>query len=342
MLVTNDTNNSLFNTNDKREFLEDMIRSKAITEDTSKSYLRIFGLTSPYEEILEKDLNKFSIDELEKILFGFKANNRNTVESYARIISSYLNWSVQQGIISENPLAELKPNDFNKYLTNEETYLTDRQLRRYEDRCENYQDAVILRLLFIGVGGKQMSEIRNLKKSDIDRKNKRIRLVNTLQSDKHGNPIKFTERYIDVDDERTFDLIDGAIRVKTYLKRNGEVAEGNTSRSIGNLELVENNYIVRSSVTKTENFDNPVDKFVIYRRVQTLSEVFGIEELTSKLIQRSGMIKLGRDLIKDNELSLDDMKIVADRFNIKSYHNLKGFLTIENIMKTYPKRGHES
>lgn len=337
MQVTNETNNSLFNTNDKREFIEDMIRSKAITEETSKSYLRIFGLTSTYEEILEKDLNMFSIDELEKILFGFKANNRNTIESYARIISSYLNWSVQQGIINANPLAELKPDDFSNYLTNEETYITERQLRRYEDRCENYQDGVILRLLFIGVGGKQMSEIRNLKRTDIDRKNKRIRLVNTLQSDKHGNPIKFTERWIDVDDEHVFDLIDGAIRVKTYLKRNGEVAEGNESRSIGKLELVDNEYVVRSSVTKTENFDNPVDKFVIYRRIQTLSEVFGIEELTSKLIQRSGMIKLGKDLMKNGDLSLNDMKIVADRFNIKSYHNLKGFLTIENILKTYPQ-----
>uniref|UniRef100_UPI00406C8B6D hypothetical protein n=1 Tax=Peribacillus sp. FSL E2-0159 TaxID=2975289 RepID=UPI00406C8B6D len=58
----------------------------------------------------------------------------------------------------------------------------------------NYQDSVILHLLFIGVGGKQLSEIRNLNKKDIDWENGRLRLVNSLKEDIYGNPLKFTER----------------------------------------------------------------------------------------------------------------------------------------------------
>jgi hypothetical protein len=69
-----------------------------------------------------------------------------------------------------------------------------------------------------------------------------------------------------------------------------------------------------------------------------LKEVIGIPEFDAKLIQRSGMIHYGNKLMQDGKLSLDDMKMVADRFNIKSYHNLKGFLTVENILKTYPQQ----
>lgn len=333
--TTNDTNNYLFDAEVKEGFLADSIDSGAITEDTSKSYERILSVTAEYEEALGKDLNQFTLKELEVILFGFKANNRNTIETYARIISSYLNWSVEQGLAQVNPLAELKPNDFSKYLTHGESYFTTKQIRRWEDRMENYQDAVIVRLLFLGVGGKKMSEIRNLKKGDVDRDGRRLKLTNTLKEDKEtGLPVKLTERWLDIDDY-TLSLIDGAINQKTYTKRNGDMKQNPHVRPY--TDLVDNDYIIRASITKTENFNYPVDRFVIYRRLQMLSEVLGIEDFNAKLIQRSGMIYYGNKLVADGNLSLDDMKMVADKFNIKSYHNLKGFLTVENISKTYPQ-----
>lgn len=335
--VTNEKDNYLFNPERKDLFIRDMILNGSISESTSKSYERILLYSSKIEHALDKDLSDFTLEEIEKVLFDFNANNRNTVESYSRILSSYLNWCVDNGISRYNPLQELKPDDFVKYLTDKEVYFTNNQLKRWEDHLENFQDAVIIRLLFIGVGGKQLSEIRNLKMQDVDRKNKMLKLTNTLKYDEDGLPIKFTERYLDVEDERTFDLIEGAINTKKYVKRNGEVSEGGESRSIGMLELVENDYVVRSSITKTENYNYPVDKFVIYRRLSMISEVFGINDFTAKLIQRSGMIYYANSIMQNDNLTLDDMKIVADRFNIKSYHNLKGFLTAENVRKTYKK-----
>lgn len=335
-MMTNEKNNSLFNTELKSDYLQDLINSGAITEETSKSYARIFSITTMMENALNKDLNQFTFEEVEGVLYGFKANNRNTVESYARIISSYLNWSVQRNLTECNVLSHLKPTDFENYLTNEEVYFTDKQLRKWEDRCANYQDAVILRLLFSGVGGRQLSEIRNLQKGDIDRVNMRLHLVNTLKANEYGHAVKYTERWIDID-ERTLELIDGAIETKTYYKKNGEMAQTQHNNVRPFTDLVENNYIIRASITKNDNWNSPVDKFVIYRRVQMLSEFFYIDELTTKFIQRSGMIHYANELIKDDGLSLNDIKMVADRFNLKSYHNLKGFLTVDNIHKTYIK-----
>ena len=323
----------LYNEECKRNFLTEMVQSQSISEDTSKNYERILSLVTKYEEALDKDVSKFDFEELEKIMYGFKANNRNTVETYSRIISSYLNWCVSRGLSTENCLADLKPDDFSKYLEDNESYFEDKQIRRWEEQMNNYQDAVIVRLLFEGVGGKQMSEIRNLKKTDIDFDKKRMRLVNTLKADKNGEPIKFTERYVNFDDY-TAKILEGAINEKIYKKRNGEMIYNPHVRDF--TDLIENEYVVRPSNTKTASDKYPVDKFVIYRRIQMLSEVLGIENFTAKLIQRSGMIHYASTIMQGEELSLDDLKMVADKYGVKSYHNLKGFLTAENIRKTYP------
>lgn len=331
--LTNDKNNSIFNEKIKTQFLEEMIESGTISEETRKSYFRIFGLTSIFEEKNKKDLTKFELKELEEIFLSFEANNRNTVESYARIISSYLNWGVKKKISDNNPLTQLRPDDFIQYLKNEEIYITEKKLRRYEDLCENYQDAVLMRLLFIGVSGKQLTEIRNLKKQDVFYDEQRLRLTNALKTDEKGLPVTFTTRYLDVD-LRTLELIDGAISQNTYLKKNGKMEEHANIRPY--TDLVVNDYVVRPSITKTDNLFSPVDKFVIYRRLQIIADTLGIEELTSKMIQRSGMIHYANESLQNNELQLDNYKVVANRFDLKSYHNLKGFITLESIRKTYP------
>ncbi|UUV46576.1 site-specific tyrosine recombinase [Bacillus phage vB_BanS-Thrax3] len=332
MAVINTNDNSIFD----KDGLKETFLLEAVNENTVFSYKRIFKYTSKHEFALDKDIRLFTFSELETVLFNFKSNNRNTVETYARIISSYLNWCVKHGKIKENVLASLKPKDFEKYLTNEEVYITEKTLRRYEDRCVNPQDSVILRLSFVGVGGKQMSEIRNLRISDVDFENKRLHLLNTLKEDKNGLPVKFTERFLDVDD-RTLELIKNAYEQKIYLKKNGDmIAQDNIKKTN---DLVNSHYIVRASITKTHKSINaPVDKFVVYRRMKNIAEALQFDKLTAKYIQRSGMMYYANELIKgENELSLDDIKIVADRFNMKSYHNLKGFLDLEHIRQTYPQ-----
>src|SRR5690606_29063392 len=204
-------------------------------------------------------------------------------------------------------------------------YMTEKELRRYEDQCVNYQDAVILRLLYEGAGGKELSEIRNLKITEIDRENKRLFLMNSGSNSGRILPVG----------QRTLDLIEGAIAQKQYKKKNGQIAETQHNNIRDYTDLVSNDYVVRASITKTDNFHTPVDKFVIYRRIDSIGKYLGLEELTAKFIQRSGMVHHAHLLMKDGELSLNDLKDVAERFNIKSYHNLKGFLTTENVDKVY-------
>lgn len=330
--MTNVKNSPIFNEEVKEKFLN------TISEKSRQNYRRIFAITMKHELILNKDINQFDLKEIEKVLWSFKSKTRNTIESYGRIISSYLNWCVKNKIISKNVMEDMKPNDFEKFINDETEYITEKQLTRFEDMCNNYQDAVILRLLFIGVGGKSLSEIRNLKISDVDFENKRIKVINSLKEDDKGFPIKYTERFVNVDD-RTLSLIDGAIKQKFYLKRNGEIAPTEYDNVRPYNDLVENKYVIRSSITKTESYNSPVDKFVIYRRLKMIKEVLGLDKFNAKFIQQSGMLYLASKIVndKDDEVSLVDLKIIADQFNIKSYHNLKGLITINNIRKIYPR-----
>lgn len=326
--MTNVKNNLIFNEEIKNEFLN------TISEKTRQSYRRIFTITFKHELILNKDINQFDLKEIEKVLWSFKSKTRNTIESYGRIISSYLNWCVKTGLISKNVMEDMKPDDFEKFIHDDSEYISEKQLRRIEDMCNNYQDAVIIRLLFIGVGGKKLSEIRNLKISDVDFENKRLKLTETLKEDERGLPLKYTERFINVDD-RTLYLINGAIKQKMYLKRNGEIVQTEHDNIKPFTDLVDNNYVVRSSITKTENYNTPVDKFVIYRRLSMLEEILGLDRFNAKFIQHSGMLYLANKIMENGEVSLVDIKIVADQFNVKSYHNLKGLITTQNIRKIY-------
>lgn len=328
---TKGVNEEIFNEKLKREFLDESVSNNRISVETAMYYERVFNFTQEKESQLNKDLSEFSFPQLEDVLRSFESKNKNTVESYGRVISGYLNWNVRKGNINFNYLANLKTQEFAKYVINAEIYMTEKQLQRYEDNCENYQDAVILRLLFIGVGGKKMSEIRNLKKSDIE--GNMLKLTNSLETDADGFPTEFTTRYLEVDD-RTIHLIEEAMGQTRYKKRNGDMEEYNNINDY--TELVQNDYIVRPSFTRNQHLNAPIDKFVIYRRIKSIGRSLGIEDFGAKYIQRSGMVYLTNQLMTDDEVKLNDIKRVAYEFNFKSYHNLKGFITTDIVRATYP------
>lgn len=320
-----------FNSEIKEEYFS------GLRETSQQSYRRIFTITSKFESMLGKDLNQFSLEEIETVLLSFKATLRTTIESYGRIMSSYLNWSVENNLSKENVLRNLRTEDFGKYVVaSDSPYLSEQELRKIEDRCENYQDAVILRLIFNGVGSKELSEIRNLRKSDINFDTNQLILRDTLTTDENGIPVKYTERIMSVDD-RTMYLIKGAINQTTYFKSNGDVLQTANNNIRPFSDLVDNSYVVRPSITRTDTGDSPVGKYVLYRRIKMVNDLLSENgELNAKYIQRSGMVYFTYVNTGHREVSLNDLKLLANRFNAKSYHNFKGTITSEVIKKVYP------
>lgn len=313
MLAKSIAEKPIFNVETKEEFL------KAFdVEGTRKNYLRIFTKTEPIEEKLGKDLYEFNEKELNKLLRAFDSKNRATLESYGRYVSSYLNWAVEKELTDVNLLEKLKPNDFLQFVVNEEKYLTERYLTRLESQMENYQDAVISRLIFEGVGGKGFSELLNLKEEDVDFDKNILHLVEDTNKGKVERDLKVSTH--------TIEIIKGALNQKKYAKRNGNsVGRGSF------LELKDNGYIIKTAVTNAET-DEATGIDTIYRRLRVIEQDLGLDSFKAKFIQRSGILNMASKIAKKGvRVDSDILKQIAKRYKINTIHTMRSYLTEENL-----------
>ena len=90
-IIKDETNIFLLN---KIEWLNN---DNTISENTKITYYRLFNQTKDIEESKGKDINKFTGDEVEEVV-----KSCQTKRSLYSAISSYLNWCVENDIISYN------------------------------------------------------------------------------------------------------------------------------------------------------------------------------------------------------------------------------------------------
>lgn len=298
----------MYNEEIKNDFLDGYI------EETKSVYRRIFYETSKVEELLGRDLFNFTKDEIEDVLYSLSPLTVFASRTNVSIISSYIDWAIKNGYkkTNINYFRVLPVEYYQKFVRKEKLYVSERQLINIEEFCANAQDAVLFRLLFEIGGGKGCIEIRNLTKDDVDFRRNRLRLINE----------KNIEREVDVS-SRCIALIGNAIDETTYLKRNGYISENTGSRGAIRpfTDLVRSNYVIRNSITRTNDENIPVDKHTVYRRISMINNLFGLYPyLSTKNIITSGMIKMVKDMLEEDgrnsdELNRYDFKRIAKKFN---------------------------
>jgi integrase len=295
-------------------------------ESTQSTYKRIFVNSFETEKALKKDLYDFSKEEIALVLTDMNPSTASSSESNGRMITAYINWCINNGLRNSiNPLSAVNSDWFDQFVDkNIQLYFSEDTLNVYESSCQNAQDALCMRLIFEGVNGKQVSEIRNLKRQDVDFENKTLTLT-----DFDGSI-----RKIKVFSDKTLELIEEALEVKTYVKRNGLMVEHENVREY--TDLANNNYVLRASITATKTLDKPVDKAVVYRRINMIEETLGIPYLNGKNIQRSGMIYMGKLLYEsEGKLEKEEYLQIAERFQISKWFVIKEFCNIDSIRKLY-------
>lgn len=310
----------LYNEKIKNDFLN----SGLISSQTIKNYRRIFSRSSIMEKVLQKDLYDFTLEELEEFLYDLNPTTLDASNVNARIITTYLNWAIVEGYKKEeNPLTLVSSKYFSKFV--DETikiYFTDYEINFIEDNCDNSQDAVIFALLFTGVGGKDMSELRNLKKQDVN-----FETGELLLTDSDGST-----RIIIVNDY-VLHLIRQALDQREYYKKNGQAEQADNIREF--TTLIQSNYVLRNSNTNTDNV-GAVNSNTIYRRIKIISETVGIPYLNGKNVSRSGMIAMAKELLEEEkELGNKQYKKIAERFRVSSMYHLKTFCNIKTINELY-------
>lgn len=290
----------LFNQEVKERYLN------TLPDNTRKVVHRIFKRSYGIEKQYNFDLYEFNLPELSNLLYHLGSSTFASVQANRSNISAYIDWAIREGYRSNsiNPLHGVPTDWLRKFVIRSETYLSKSEIDKILEQCVNYQDAIIISLLFEGAGGKEVAELRNLRKEDVNFENGEVKL-----RDADGS-----ERVITVSDS-CLKLIQGAINETTYQKRNGEMDR--TGRNLReDIELHETGYVIKPANTKNVYLEQ-VNPHLIYGRLSTIAEVLGVPQLKrAKTIQRSGMIWMAKQLLdRDGVLDKEQYIEICERFN---------------------------
>lgn len=311
-------------------FYKSEIKSKFLNKypaNTQIPYARIFEKSKEYEDKYKKDLSEFTKQEISNVLSALKPLTLSASHVNGRIVTAYIDWCIENNVTSvkENKLKTEDVSFFGKFIDEElKLFFTYNELIDITRRSNNPQDSVIVKLLFYGIQGNALAEIRNMKKKHVYDAENNNNVIKVYDED-------MSERQVQLD-IATIELLKKAIGQELYLKRNGVGLDEKLGLYTN---LVDNDYVIRTSITKTDKKNAPVEKMVIYRRIKTLGEVLGYTHLTTKNIVRSGMIYEASRRIENAILTKDDYIEIGRIFNIDNWYQIKKYCNPEIISKMY-------
>lgn len=314
----------IYNQELKRGYLDNFPKA------TQTTYEWLFHKSSKCESDLGKDLSVFNERDISQFMTILSPISVGSAQAYGRFITSYMKW-IKENKDKNLTISNKITNDWFSQFVNSELklYFSDLEIASIEHQLINPQDAVIIRLLFEGANGYELTELLNIRRSDVDFTKNKI----TLTCEKKGTrTLSFSDRCMS--------LVDMAFDQKEYFLKNGQSKGKRTSTSLISCE-----YLLRSSTSNNVHNDK-ADKFLIYRRFKTMSEYFQLENFTADKIIKSGMLKLANKLfIKEGEVSKKSLDKIAAKFSVNRtysngyyynpYNKMRETINIENINKLY-------
>lgn len=251
----------------------------------------------PVVEITQSEINKY----LEKIKSKYTYTTLRTKVALINILFK------QSG---NDAFVELKKEDMT---SNEKGIITKKDLLNVIEMLDNEQDKFILMALFNGIAGKQAQDLLNLKRTDIDFKNKTINLPDRV--------IKMDDYFCEITKK--------AIEQKKYTLISLDFSKGTV---IETYELANSPYIVKVRPYKRNNMGMDVLSYGGFRtRFGTICKFLDLDVTISSL-EKSGIINRmieenAGDTVRDIEKWLKNNKIKMERFlAFRLYKNAKDML----------------
>lgn len=299
---------------------------------------RLLGRVSRAEEYFDKDLYDFSLPQLEKFFRYLNPSKVSTSRISIQAIYNYIEWAINQDIsitTKTNPLNIVMGEDFYRSFIDEskQTIFNEVEIDDIIRACENYQDSVIVQLLFEGASGTGLAELLNLQRKNIDFNNNRLLLTDSDE----------TTRILEVS-EKCMKLIAGALDQTMYKKNNG-VFE--SDRGSNESSLVENDFVIKTCIIGRIKSFQIADKNTVHKRLNVLKHPDMLDKpyLTTKNIKYSGMLKIAKDFyLNDKIITKDCTDEIGKRFNITKKNDeyvilpyKRDFLNENTIKKTYSR-----
>ncbi|MGG1659457.1 hypothetical protein [Brevibacillus sp. NRS-1366] len=304
-------------------------------DQTHSIYRRVFYYSAAVEEMHGADLYEFNLKQIGEVLKSMNPSSLASVKSGVSIIKAYIDWAIHRRSNNLNPLDVVDVEWERQFVdTTKKLFFSKDEIDDIISNCKNAQDSVIISLLFYGVGGKEVSELRNLRYKDVNFEDKLVTLTN-----ENGE-----QRQVKVPDQ-TLQLLQEAAKQLEYYKRNGHIAP-NSRNTKGTSKLIETGYLIKPANTKNVHLSQ-VNTHVVYGRLSTISELFEIENFTVKNIQRSGMIYMAKQIL-DRDGKFEDKeqyfeiceqfgvnKTVNNGYEVYSWFAMKEYINLDMIKQLY-------
>lgn len=285
--------------------------------NTQTLYKKLLSKFGAYEKNIDKDLYAFSVDEVSELLYWYSPKSRNSASTALSVIKMYRSFAVREGYTNVHlDLSNLLgDSDINIFLNRRALPLSyiksEEEFYAIVNHLENYQDAVILILLWNGIDGFKHSEIVNLKVSDCDFEANKIYITN-----EKGEVVR--EAHLS---QKDMSFVKDATEETIYKKGNGKAKGKCTCR-----ELIKNDYVLRVPVSKSHPWNMKIDAQVIDTRMKRIKEWCDKTHLSPQNIVTSRiMIYLNKIEKKKGQLTHSDFDEVNRKFgvNVKQLYNMK-------------------
>lgn len=290
----------------------------------------VFKNSENTEKFYDEDLYNFSIDQIEEIFMAYQATSIEYLDTIRSHIKNYIDWAIHKGYRQSNihPMDGFSKDDLEKYLVKEvQRFFSEEQIEDIiENACVTYQDKALIRVIYEGAMGANLSEIIKLTKSDIDEENKII----SLKDDGTG-----IRREIQVTD-KCIELLLNASEETRYIHSKEGAKEW---------ELIPSPYVFKNVKARRTKYEIATPR-LIRARFAALKETLGYYLFSPSEISLSGQIRYAAEIYKrKGKLKIPEKYVVAKRFGkgtkvdengekILNY-NLVREITLESVEETY-------
>lgn len=284
-------------------------------EDTKNTILFEFLKSANVEKQIDKDLYAFNDIEISNLLLYLKRDNIMSLNKSVSIYKDYVNWCIvngQRGIYEngENRVEIFqKTENLAKYVSNRKVknkFLTKTELNDLVDYLINPIDQAFIMCLYEFIGGEKLHELRSLKISDIDEKNRKVKLT-----DVNGN-IRISNISI-----KLIELLKETDATERYIDNNG------MAKSIKGKPFNESEYIFKAIIRKDNNGEMRSYAGML-NKLNAIKKFTGYDLITTNSLKETRIIHEIVDVITEMELDTPNdevYRIVVE--NIKDYYNVE-------------------
>lgn len=300
-------------------------------------YEWLFDKSFEFEHRFSKDLYDFNRDELLIFLkaIGDKKMLFSTLKVIRSYISLYVDWAIKSGLKlnKRNPAEDIELQVLQEFAKESNILHVDfiYSMLGIESKIpsielKNYQDKLLVYLLFIGIRGERATELIDLRYEHVDFENRILKLgeVSPDRSD-----IKL--------DDISYYLFKNA-KSEQYYYRYMDISNMKTTNIREYYQLIDSDYVFQKTSTRKNSDSVKLSYQGIMRRLHTFSNYVGLD-LTMKNIERAGMTYIAYKILEQGmEISVNNpivVKAIFNRYGI--YSNSIRNATITRLRKDVKK-----